>query len=343
VKIAVTNATPEGIEAIRAVLAGMPRHRIVWTENDGARAVTKCTQDKPDLVLVDLDLSSIDGVRATKMIMERSPCAILIVTADADAKVTPVFHAMSAGALGAVATPRLGVEADAVVLRAKVAMVARMLGESESTGATRDLTMDLPDQHGRMLAIGSSAGGPGALPAILSQLPPDFPAAVVIVQHVDAEFAAGLATWLGDQCALPVSLAKSGERPQAGRVVIAGGREHLIVDRGGRLANTPEPQTASYKPSIDVFFESAARRWRGDIIGIVLTGMGRDGAQGLKLLRNGGHHTIAQDRATSAVYGMPKAAAELDAAAEILPLGEIAATLRRRWPPLRDARGRHRG
>jgi two-component system response regulator WspF len=136
-----------------------------------------------------------------------------------------------------------------------------------------------------------------------------------------------MAEWLGQTSALPVRLARPGDRPTAGTVLLAGACDHLVLKRAGCLEYTPDPREADYRPSIDVFFHSVSRFWRGDVVGVLLTGMGRDGALGLKALRNQGHFTIAQDQASCAVYGMPKAAAALHAAVDILPLERIAPRL----------------
>lgn len=181
----------------------------------------------------------------------------------------------------------------------------------------------------RLIAIGSSAGGPAALVSLLAGLPRDFPAAIVVIQHIDAHLAAGMASWLDGQCALEVRLAAEGDRPTPGSVLIAATADHLVLRSAYRLGYVPEPREAIHRPSVDVFFQSVVRQWRGDAVGVLLTGMGRDGALGLKALRERGFHTIAQDQATSAVYGMPKAAAMLDAAVDILPVELIAAKLLR--------------
>lgn len=178
-----------------------------------------------------------------------------------------------------------------------------------------------------LVAIGASAGGPAALAAVLRSLPKDFPAAVVIVQHVDARFAQGMAEWLSQHSSLPVRVVSEGDRVTAGTILLAGTDDHLTLTGVDRLGYTSEPRRCSYRPSIDVFFQSVSQHWLGDAIGVLLTGMGKDGAVGLKVLRNKGHHTIAQDQASSAVYGMPKAAATLDAAMDILPIERIAARL----------------
>jgi len=179
----------------------------------------------------------------------------------------------------------------------------------------------------QLVAIGASAGGPAALTVVLSGLPKDFQAAVVIVQHVDVRFAQGMAEWLGRESPLPVRLAKEGDCPIAGTVLLAGTNDHLKFKAAQRMGYTPEPLEQPYRPSVDVFFSSAAAFWAGEVIGVLLTGMGRDGAIGLKALRDKGHYTIAQDQATSAVYGMPRAAANLEAAVDILPLERIASRL----------------
>ena len=159
-----------------------------------------------------------------------------------------------------------------------------------------------------------------ALTEVLGALPKNFPAAVIIVQHVDSQFAQGLADWLNEQSNLPVRVAREGERPVKGTVLVAGKNGSPVFLNGDTVGYTPNPVDYVYRPSVDVFFESVLKHWRGETVGVLLTGMGRDGAQGLKMLREAGHHTIAQDSASCMVYGMPKAAAALDAAVEILPL-----------------------
>ncbi|KAB0662567.1 chemotaxis response regulator protein-glutamate methylesterase, partial [Burkholderia territorii] len=178
-----------------------------------------------------------------------------------------------------------------------------------------------------LVAIGASAGGPTALTALLRALPADFPAALVIVQHVDQAFALGMAEWLDGYTRLPVRVAREGSVPRAGEVLLAATNDHLYMSPRGVLGYTRHPAETPYRPSIDVFFNSVADGWQGDALGVLLTGMGRDGALGLKAMRAKGCYTIAQDEATSAVYGMPKAAAAIGAASAILPLERIAPQL----------------
>lgn len=179
-----------------------------------------------------------------------------------------------------------------------------------------------------LVAIGASAGGPAALTRILTCLPANFAAPIVVVQHVDPQFALGLTNWLGDQTPLTVRLAQDHDSPRPGTILLAGCARHLVFTKHHHLTYTSEPADCAYRPSVDVFFNSALQHWRGRVIGVLLTGMGRDGAQGLRALRLDGHHTIAQDQLSSAVYGMPKAAAELKAATEILHLNHIGLRIR---------------
>jgi two-component system response regulator WspF len=328
-RIAIVNDLPIATEALRRVLLLAPEHQLVWTAADGAEAVERCASDTPDLLLMDLIMPRMDGVEATRRIMAQSPCAILVVTADIESNAARVFAAMGHGALDAVDTPLLGsadLLAGARPLLAKIAAIGRLVGEGVSRPAANGQE---PCRAGpnSLVAIGASAGGPAALATVLRALPPAFPAALVIVQHVDSRFAPGLAEWLGQVSALPVRLAGEGDRPQPGEVLIAGRDDHLIFKGKERLGYTPDPSDHAYRPSVDVFLNSTVRSWSGPVIGVLLTGMGSDGAQGLKALRTKGCHTIAQDKETSAVYGMPKAAAKISAAVDILPLDQIAPRL----------------
>jgi len=161
----------------------------------------------------------------------------------------------------------------------------------------------------------------------LGNLPADLPAAIIVIQHIAAQFAAPLVTWLDHISAFKVRLARAGDYAQNGVALFASGTGHLVFASSRRLAYTNDPNDRFYRPSIDVFFESVNRFCHGHVVGVLLTGIGRDGAEGLRLLRAGGRYTIAQDSVSSAVYGMPKAAAELEAATEVLPLTQIAPRL----------------
>ncbi|MCU7649372.1 chemotaxis response regulator protein-glutamate methylesterase [Pseudomonas piscis] len=329
-KIAIVNDMPMAVEALRRALAFDPSHEVVWVATNGAEAVQYCAELTPDLILMDLIMPVMDGVEATRRIMAESPCAIVIVTVDRQQNVHRVFEAMGHGALDVVDTPAVGAgnaqEAAAPLLR-KILNIGWLIGQSGSRVRSAPQPLRNGAARRSLVAIGSSAGGPAALEVLLKGLPKDFPAAIVLVQHVDQVFAAGMAEWLSSASGLPVRLAREGEPPQSGTVLLAGTNHHIRLLKNGTLAYTAEPVNEIYRPSIDVFFESVASYWNGDAVGVLLTGMGRDGAQGLKLMRDQGYLTIAQDQNSSAVYGMPKAAAAIGAAAEIRPLDKIAPRL----------------
>jgi len=330
-RIGIVNDLPMAVEALRRAVALDPAHQIAWIAMDGVEAVAACARDTPDLVLMDLVMPRMNGVEATRRIMAESPCAIVVVTVNVGANASRVYEAMGHGALDAVDTPELGSGDErraAAPLLAKIETIGKLLGDRRSDAPARSSARPSAATSGRWLvAIGASAGGPAALSTLLGGLPPTFPSAIVIVQHVDEHFAAGMADWLNGQSRIPVRLAVNGASPIPGTALLAATGDHLALVGPERLGYTPEPREYVYRPSVDVFFDSVVRHWRGDTVGVLLTGMGRDGATGLKALRDKGVHTIAQDRETCAVYGMPKAAAALDAAVEILPLQRIAPRL----------------
>jgi two-component system response regulator WspF len=175
-----------------------------------------------------------------------------------------------------------------------------------------------------LVVIGASTGGPFALAGILARLPGDLPASIVIVQHVDAAFAPGLGQWLGEQSGRKINLIAEGSELSEGETYLSSSDDHLVLGADRRLHYSAHPRSISYRPSVNVFFASVARHWPRPGVAVLLTGMGRDGAEGLLALRRLGWKTIAQDESTSVVWGMPKAAAELGAADQVLPLPRIA-------------------
>jgi len=248
-----------------------------------------------------------------------------------------VFEARGYGARDAVKTPVWGgggrLDGGAALL-AKIATLGKLLDIKPRQEAHR---LVIPTARARtpylppLVALGASTGGPAALAHILAGLPARFPAALVIIQHVDVQFAEGLADWLQAHTSLSVRLAQEGCRLEVGTVWVAGTNDHMILTPQHTLSYVAEPRDYSYRPSVDVFFKTlvknGAAHWPARATGVLLTGMGRDGAEGLAVLRRAGWYTIAQDQASSVVYGMPRAAAEVGAAKQILPLEAIAPTL----------------
>ena len=341
-RIGIVNDMGMAREALRRVVLSSPEHEVVWTARDGAEAIALAREDRPDLILMDLCMPGIDGVEATRRIMSESPCAILVVTATVSGHLSKVYQAMGHGALDAVETPTLGAQGDiagAAVLMYKIDIIKKLIGKPSERPRYRQSEASPPKSASfvawsmqslqPMVVLGASTGGPQALAEVLSGLPATLDATIIIVQHVDAAFAAGLGQWLSDEAKRPVRMIAEGHRPEPRQALLAGTDDHLVLGEDGLLRYSVEPSTISYRPSVDVFFASVARNWRRPGVAVLLTGMGRDGAQGLLQLRGQGWRTIAQDESSSVVWGMPKAAAEIGAAHEILPLPRIAEAITR--------------
>ncbi len=331
-RIGIVNDMLLAREALRRAVVSANLHEVAWLARDGVEAVAMALADRPDLILMDLIMPGVDGVEATRRIMAQSPCHILVVTS-ALSHHDRVYEAMSLGALDAVDTPGMGPGgevAGASSLLEKIATIAKLNGRAGSVLPARLTPRAHPGAGSPswpLVAIGASTGGPAAVAEVLAGLPNTRDSAVVIIQHVDMAFADGIARMLSDRAGRAVDLARGGERPMPGKVLLAATNDHLALDSSGRLYYSVDPKEMHYRPSVDVFFASAAEHWAEPGAAVVLTGMGRDGAAGLMALRNAGWLTIAQDEATSVVYGMPRAAAETKAAQMILPLPAIAGAI----------------
>ena len=326
-RIAIVNDSPTAVEALRRAL-DRAHHKIAWVARDGDEALQRCKDDRPDVLLMDLRMPRMNGAVATRKIMTEAPTAIIVVTSSVTGHYAEVYEAMGAGALDAVNTPVLGPKGDMAgdtVLIDKIATVGKLVGLRPGGKVTPPpVQIDSPIWTlPALVAIGASTGGPQALAEVMARFPRQLDAAVVIIQHVDPGFAEGLASWLYERSGFPTTLARPGSRPEAGRALIAATNDHLVLGPDRALSYTPNPRRQLFRPSVDVFFESSAKHWPRPSIAVVLTGMGRDGAAGQLALRQAGWTTIAQDERSSVVYGMPKAAAEVGAATEILPLDQI--------------------
>jgi two-component system chemotaxis response regulator CheB len=310
-------------ELLVRVVAADPGFDVVAIAADGNAAAALARSVHPDVVTMDLHMPDADGFSGIARIMAETPTPILVLTANPEEAVG--FRALSLGALDILEKPQATADLDdfGQLLRSRLRLLAgvkvirhlRGLRERKAAPA-RDAAR--PD----VVAIGASLGGPRALAALLRGLPASFPIPIAVVQHIADGFTEGLASWLATESRLDVREAVDGAALRAGRVLLAPTGYHLLVADGVvRLSEAPPVDT--FKPSVTPLFLSAASTYGRRACGVLLTGMGRDGAEGLRAIRAAGGHTIAQDEATSAVFGMPRAAIELGAVDRVLPIEDI--------------------
>lgn len=326
-RVAIVNDLALAREVLKRVVLSVPGHSVAWMAVDGEDAIRHTIADHPDVILMDLVMPRLNGVEATQQIMKQSPCPIIVVTATIPGHYDQVIQAMRAGALDAVETPVLNSQG---VIERGEPLLARLAKLSDAsvgqTGTSWHPSTGRPVSkldHPPLVLLAASTGGPDALATVLAALPREFPAAVLIAQHIAAEFAPSLADWLATHSRLPVRIAKQGDIPAAGTVLIAASNDHLEISPELKLRYTDIPGNNPYRPSADVLFASAGAVWPKIGAAVVLTGMGSDGANGLLRLRDLGWYTIAQDEATCVVYGMPRVAVEKRAATAVLPLNDI--------------------
>lgn len=327
--IALVNDLPLALEALRRAVAMLPGAVVVWTAMNGEEAIHACHRVRPDLILMDMIMPVMDGVEATRRIMKECPCPILVVTATVTGNATRVYEALGAGAVDAIETPTLTSTEGAERLCRRIEAIGRYSRQVDATThiglPTR--TKGVATTASRLVLIGSSTGGPQALATILKSWARPIPFAAVVVQHLDPTFVPGLAEWLSRDSAHNVQVAKAGMVPAPGTIWMAMGPKHLVFDSAGRLCNRePDPHDL-HVPSVNALFQSAAESGLSPGAAALLTGMGSDGATGLLQLKTAGWTTIAQDQASSVVWGMPGAATRLHAATRTLPLHSIGATL----------------
>jgi len=327
---------------LRDLLSQDPDIQVVCEVSDGRSAVQKTAEFRPDLVIMDVMMPVMDGIEATAEIMAANPTPILMLSANTDPRDSrSAFSAIKTGALDVMAKPG-GVVSEAFPL-----IAAQLIAKVKSLSRIRVIhhyrvprpkpeqprqeraKLQCPNGPRRILAIGASTGGPRAILHLLQGLPKDLSAAVLVVQHIADGFAPGFADWLNREAALPVRVATIESELQSGQVLIAPNRVHLIV-KSDRIVLEDSPPIHSCRPAVDALFHSLATAQSAvETVAVLLTGMGTDGAAGMAALQKQGAYTIAQDEASCAVFGMPKAAIERGAAVQVLPLENIAEVVRR--------------
>jgi two-component system chemotaxis response regulator CheB len=341
VKVLVVEDSAVVREFLVYLLGTDPAIQVVGTANDGEAALAAVARHRPDVITMDIHMPKMDGLEATRRIMETQPTPIVIVSGSTDPhENTTTFRAMEAGALAVLGRPT-GIghpehEAGARELLLTVKLMAEVKVVRRWPQARR-VSLPLPPLEtktagakrakAKVIAIGASTGGPPVLQTILAMLPKDLPLPVLIVQHMTAGFIASFVEWLAQSSGLPVQLAQHGACLVPGQVYVAPDAFQMKVAYGGSIVLTKDEPEGGLRPSVGYLFRSLAAVYGGDVIAGLLTGMGRDGAQELRLLKDKGATTFAQDQESSVVHGMPGEAIRLDAATFVLAPEKIAAVL----------------
>jgi two-component system, chemotaxis family, response regulator WspF len=350
-RVGIVNDLRVVAESLKRIVAETPGFSVAWVAYDGESALRQHRESPADIVLMDLIMPGLDGAQTTEAMMKLRPTAILVVTATVTGNRELVFAAMGKGALDAVNTPDATSPESVASLRRKLLTVSRLVKSATlPSGPPQNRVPPIsrtwrsglplhptatpalvPAAAPALIAIGASTGGPQAIATILRALPSDFHAAIVIVQHLDRQFVPGLQKWLQRETKLPLKLAAEDDLLHRGGVWLADSENHLTVRASTtgalRLHYTPNPLETPHRPSVDVFLESIAQLQGIHRCGVLLTGMGADGAAGLLALRQSGAPTWAQDPASCVVYGMPAVALKLGAVDQPTLLTEIAPRL----------------
>jgi two-component system chemotaxis response regulator CheB len=325
---------------IPLILERDPDIEVVGTAMDGAFALRKIAELRPDVVTLDLEMPRMDGVETLRSIMRNAPLPVIVFSTHSKEGAYSTFKALALGAIDFVAKPK---DAAAGHLDPVAYELVEKIKVAKRAGGPKTipkLEPELPAQHknhsrlalppNRVIAIGISTGGPNALQYLLSQIPGEFPSTFVIVQHMPEGFTDMFARRLDECCALDVQEAKSGDLLLAGRVLICPGNRHMMVrrmPRGEMAILSDGPPINGHRPSVDVLFHSVAQEFAMTAVGVQMTGMGDDGAEGLGAIKAAGGMTIAQSEETCVVGGMPRAAIQKGYANKVLPLDSIAGYL----------------
>ncbi len=341
IKVLIVDDSPTLRRLIRAVLETDAGLSVLGEARNGEEALNMCHQLQPDIITMDIRMPRMNGFEAIQRIMSDSPRPIVVLTTTmSDRELGISFKALDAGALSVIRKPTgmpgRDPKADELIRQLKAMADVKVVRRRWPSGAPATASRPASPAPSRrpegrrieLIAIGASTGGPPVVQSILQGLPADLPVPVVLVQHISPGFVEAMARWLDDTTPVSVKVARSGERLAPGVVYLPPDEHHLLVMAGGKAWLDASPPVDGHRPSVTALFDSVAEHYGAAATAVLLTGMGRDGATGLKAIHDAGGRTIAQDEASCVVFGMPRAAAELGAADEILPPAIIAARLK---------------
>ncbi len=362
IKVLVVDDSPVALIVLKRIFASSPEIEVVGTAKNGLEALELIPQVQPDVICTDLHMTSMNGLQFTRQVMQEYPRPILVISSSVQKHDTQnVFQLLEAGAVDVFPKPETGFTSDydgikqELINKIKILsgvkvfthrrrQINRVNQENRQQLFVRNIqdklvknpivsapqTIPKYPQYSKIikiLAIGASTGGPQALKTILNDLPSTFPIPIICVQHISHGFLTGLINWLANECKLPIKIAISGELPQAGAIYFPPEEHHLELDNRGKFFCSKTPAIGGHRPSITVTFNSVANFYGSSATGVLLTGMGRDGADGMQAIAQVGGLTIAQDEASSIIFGMPKEAIALGAAQYILSINDISPML----------------
>ena len=335
INVLIVDDSPTLRHLIRAILTTDPELKVVGEAQNGEEAVAMTARLQPDVVTMDIEMPYMDGYEAIRRIMSETPVPIVVLTStESDIRLGATYKGVESGALMVSRKPRglRGDDPDAdeiinvVKAMADVKVIRRRWNTQKhpEPSVHRNRASRPVQTAYQILAVGTSTGGPPALRTVLGELPATFPVSVLVVQHISKGFAAGLARWLNETISMRVKLADAAEPLLPGTVYIAPDGVHLQVSPQKKVALLEENPLDGHRPSVTALFNSVAKQYGPAAVGVLMTGMGRDGANGLYAMKQAGAYTIAQDEASSIVFGMPKEAIAMGAASEVLALQKIA-------------------
>ena len=335
INVLIVDDSPTLRHLIRAIFDTDPELKVVGEARNGEEAVAMVARLQPDVVTMDIEMPHMDGYEAIRRIMSETPVPIVVLTStESDIRLGATYKGVESGALMVIRKPR-GLRSDdpdadelinVVKAMADVKVIRRrwhIPKHPEPAGHRNQVSRPVQTAY-QLLAVGTSTGGPPALRTVLGELPATFPVPVLVVQHISKGFTVGLARWLNETISMRVKLADAGEPLLPGTVYIAPDGVHLQVSPQKKVALLVENPLDGHRPSVTALFNSVAKQYGPTAVGVLMTGMGRDGANGLYAMKQAGAYTIAQDEATSIVFGMPKEAIAMGAATEVLGLDKIA-------------------
>lgn len=315
-----------------SILSSDPDFEVVGEASDGVEAVKKAAELKPDLITMDINMPLLDGIDATKVIMRDNPIPILVVTSAGNDNVELSLNAVHAGALMIVDKPtdplsdQFLLQRDQLLVMAKAmagVKVVRRWGREGGKHIVTPTSSTLP----KLIAIGASAGGPAALRRVFLDLPRHFPVPIVVVQHIAHGFIDGLARWLGQSCVLPVKVVSDKEEIEASTIYLAPDDHHVGISSLGVAHLSSDPPINGFRPSVDYLFDSCGQAYGASVIGVILSGMGNDGSKGLETIHSAGGKVLAQDEASSIVFGMANEALKRGVVDEVLHIERIGSRL----------------